>query len=167
MSAGECWSLLISFWPLLTASPSTDNTFLLCDSYFIHASLIVDIILTFYPLLCCWRLLFLLNCLFLCCPSIELASSPKNWKVYGGVVSQDSLPQPYLVEKIIVNENYDSQTNDQDIALLKLTAAVVFNGQSRLCFIQIVLHLHFTFVPQMTVFISCTLLIKLFWKLHH
>nr|XP_046245101.1 transmembrane protease serine 13a isoform X2 [Scatophagus argus] len=53
--------------------------------------------------------------------------SARNWKVYSGVVSLNRLPQPYLVEKIILNENYNTQTNDQDIAMLKLTSPVVFN----------------------------------------
>lgn len=51
-----------------------------------------------------------------------------NWKVYGGVVSLDILPRPYQVRKIILNENYDSRTNDQDVALLKLSTPVDFNG---------------------------------------
>ncbi|KAM7413081.1 hypothetical protein PAMA_020455 [Pampus argenteus] len=53
--------------------------------------------------------------------------SPKNWKVYAGVVSLDSLTQPYMVQKIILNENYNDKTNDQDVALLKLTSPVLFN----------------------------------------
>ncbi|CAL8353763.1 unnamed protein product [Lota lota] len=52
---------------------------------------------------------------------------PRNWRVYGGLVSQKSLPRPYLVDKILLNENYNNNTNDQDIALLKLTAAVDFS----------------------------------------
>ncbi|TNN51406.1 Transmembrane protease serine 13 [Liparis tanakae] len=52
-----------------------------------------------------------------------------NWKVYGGLVSLDQLPAPYLVERIIVNENYDSSTNDQDVALLKLKSPVSFNAK--------------------------------------
>uniref|UniRef100_A0A667Y5X2 Peptidase S1 domain-containing protein n=1 Tax=Myripristis murdjan TaxID=586833 RepID=A0A667Y5X2_9TELE len=50
----------------------------------------------------------------------------KNWRVYGGMVSQDSLPAPYLVERILLNENYNNKTNDQDIALLKLTLLRVY-----------------------------------------
>lgn len=57
--------------------------------------------------------------------------------MYSGVVSLDRLPAPYLVEKILLNENYNSITNDQDIALLKLANPVVFNGQSQLHFIKI------------------------------
>ncbi|XP_045076764.1 transmembrane protease serine 13 isoform X2 [Coregonus clupeaformis] len=49
-----------------------------------------------------------------------------RWRVYGGVVSQDKLPSPYLVEKIIVNEKYNNITNDQDIAILKLASPVDF-----------------------------------------
>uniref|UniRef100_A0A3Q1BX36 Peptidase S1 domain-containing protein n=1 Tax=Amphiprion ocellaris TaxID=80972 RepID=A0A3Q1BX36_AMPOC len=55
--------------------------------------------------------------------------SAENWKVYGGAVSLNNLPQPYLVERIILNGNYNSRTNDQDVALLKLTSAVQFTDK--------------------------------------
>lgn len=79
--------------------------------------------------------------LICCCPLNSVfwgfrdnsaALSPQNWRIYGGMVSLNILPAPYLVEKIIVNENYDSKTNDQDVALLKLTSPVTFNGQLHL-----------------------------------
>ncbi|XP_036973990.1 transmembrane protease serine 13a [Acanthopagrus latus] len=58
------------------------------------------------------------------------ALSLRNWKVYSGVVSLDSLPAvAYSVEKIILNEDYNNKTNDQDIALLKLTSQVTFNDK--------------------------------------
>ncbi|XP_062309380.1 transmembrane protease serine 13b isoform X1 [Osmerus eperlanus] len=50
---------------------------------------------------------------------------PANWKVYVGMVSQSTLPSPYLVEKIILHESYNSDTNDYDIALMKLIQPVV------------------------------------------
>ncbi|XP_005804202.1 transmembrane protease serine 13-like [Xiphophorus maculatus] len=53
--------------------------------------------------------------------------SAENWKVYAGIVSLDKLTQPYLVQKIILNENYNGRTSDQDVALLKLTSQVTFN----------------------------------------
>lgn len=56
--------------------------------------------------------------------------SAENWKVYAGIVSLDKLTQPYLVQKIILNENYNGRTSDQDVALLKLTSQVTFNGES-------------------------------------
>lgn len=53
-----------------------------------------------------------------------------------GMVSQMMLPVPEMVEKIIVHESYDDNTNNYDIALLKLTHYVdysseftVYNGQ--------------------------------------
>ncbi|XP_047450852.1 transmembrane protease serine 13a [Mugil cephalus] len=55
--------------------------------------------------------------------------SPNNWRVYGGTVSLDNLPQPYQVKKIILNENYDSNTNNNDVALLVLTSPVQFNDK--------------------------------------
>ncbi|XP_054651296.1 transmembrane protease serine 13-like [Dunckerocampus dactyliophorus] len=53
---------------------------------------------------------------------------PQFWRVYGGAVSLNNLSQPFLVEKIVLNENYNNRTNDQDVALLKLTAPVDFNA---------------------------------------
>lgn len=52
--------------------------------------------------------------------------------MYSGVVSLNNLPKPYRVKKILLSELYDSQTNDHDVALLKLAAPVAFNGQSGL-----------------------------------
>lgn len=60
-----------------------------------------------------------------CFPSELL--SVENWKIYAGIVSLDKLSTPYLVEKIILNENYNSKTNDGDVALLKLKSQVSFN----------------------------------------
>ncbi|XP_034556373.1 transmembrane protease serine 13a [Notolabrus celidotus] len=57
------------------------------------------------------------------------SNTTEKWELYGGVVNLDSLPQPYQVEKIILNENYNSKTNDQDIALLKLSSPVAFNDK--------------------------------------
>ncbi|XP_056139334.1 transmembrane protease serine 13a isoform X2 [Lampris incognitus] len=59
--------------------------------------------------------------------STPSAMNSGYWRVYGGVVSQDKLPKPYLLEKILLNENYNNKTNDWDIALLKLMAPVDFN----------------------------------------
>uniref|UniRef100_UPI003D9C87A0 transmembrane protease serine 13a n=1 Tax=Danio rerio TaxID=7955 RepID=UPI003D9C87A0 len=49
------------------------------------------------------------------------------WLVYVGTVSQQSLGMPYLVKKIIVSENYNSDTNDNDVALLILSRPVAFS----------------------------------------
>ncbi|KAI4903333.1 hypothetical protein NFI96_018530, partial [Prochilodus magdalenae] len=49
---------------------------------------------------------------------------PSNWQVYLGVVLQYQLPQPYSVEQITLHELYNSETNDYDIALLKLSRPV-------------------------------------------
>lgn len=69
---------------------------------------------------------FKVCCVFLCCSSDSLILN--NWKVYSGVVSLNALPAPYLLERIIINENYNTQTNDQDVALLKLREPVDFDG---------------------------------------
>lgn len=62
--------------------------------------------------------------------------------MYSGVVSLDRLPQPYLVEKIILNEDYNNKTNDLDVALLKLKSPVVFSGQLLLQFTHIHVFVH-------------------------
>lgn len=82
---------------------------------------------------------FKVCCVFLCCSSDSLFLN--NWRVYSGVVSLNSLPTPYFVERIIINENYNNQTNDQDVALLKLREPVNFDGQSEVHFIQMFLML--------------------------
>lgn len=76
--------------------------------------------------------LFPLSRLFLRYRNNKLAIVAENWEVYTGVVSLANLPKPYRVKRILLNERYDSKTNDYDVALLKLVAPVVFNGQSEL-----------------------------------
>lgn len=104
-----------------------------------------------------WAHCFSLNSLFLCRRSNSLALLVENWKVYGGMVSLDNLRQPYLVKTILLNENYNSQTNDQDIALLRLRSPVVFDGQSHLHLIKIMLLFTLLSQPQAIVRI---------WSLH-
>nr|XP_055051998.1 transmembrane protease serine 13a [Misgurnus anguillicaudatus] len=50
-----------------------------------------------------------------------------SWLVYPGAISQLNLPTAYLVKTITVHESYSSDTNDYDIALLKLTRPVDFS----------------------------------------
>ncbi|XP_063061953.1 transmembrane protease serine 13a [Engraulis encrasicolus] len=52
----------------------------------------------------------------------------RNWRVYGGVVSQRNLPAPFLVKQILRHEAYSQVTNDHDIALLKLATPLTFNS---------------------------------------
>lgn len=54
-----------------------------------------------------------------------------NWKVYVGVESLNNLPAPHKVKRIILNENYDSFTNDQDIALFRLEEPMEFSENNR------------------------------------
>ncbi|CAL8375291.1 transmembrane protease serine 13a [Gadus morhua] len=64
-----------------------------------------------------------------CFPSSLAASLvTSNWRVYAGVLSQNALPRPYQVDKILLNENYNNRTNDQDIALLRLSQQVDFSA---------------------------------------
>lgn len=47
-----------------------------------------------------------------------------NWRVFVGIVSQGNLPTPIYLKQIILHENYNSATHDNDIALLKLETSV-------------------------------------------
>lgn len=47
-----------------------------------------------------------------------------NWRVFVGLVSQLNLPNPYYLKQIILHENYNTKTHDNDIALLKLETSV-------------------------------------------
>ncbi|XP_056118449.1 transmembrane protease serine 13a isoform X2 [Rhinichthys klamathensis goyatoka] len=60
------------------------------------------------------------------CFKREMANSG-YWRVYVGAISQDTPQTPLFVKKIMVNENFNSKTNDYDIALLKLTSPVAFS----------------------------------------
>ncbi|XP_035011133.1 transmembrane protease serine 13a [Hippoglossus stenolepis] len=53
----------------------------------------------------------------------------KNWKVYAGTVSLNSLPKSYHVKRILLNQNYNNKTNDLDVALIKLKSPVVFSDK--------------------------------------
>lgn len=61
----------------------------------------------------------------------------ENWEVYSGVVSLNSLTRPNRVRRILLSEKYNNKSNDHDVALLKLEAPVVFDGQSELSSSQI------------------------------
>lgn len=85
-----------------------------------------------------------LSRLYLHSRSNKFSVFPENWKVYSGVVSLEDLPEPYSVQRILLSESYNSQTNDHDIALLKLASPVVFDSKSEVCYHQIsVTHSHF------------------------
>ncbi|KAI4885884.1 hypothetical protein NFI96_032829, partial [Prochilodus magdalenae] len=51
-----------------------------------------------------------------------------RWRVYVGAVSQNKLLDPYFVKKILLHDQYDKNTDDYDIALLKLTSPVELSG---------------------------------------
>lgn len=52
-----------------------------------------------------------------------------NWRVYVGTISQNTPQTPFAVKKIMVHEKYNKNTNDYDIALLKLASPVTFSGE--------------------------------------
>ncbi|XP_072547016.1 transmembrane protease serine 13a [Salminus brasiliensis] len=47
----------------------------------------------------------------------------RRWRVYTGVVSQNKLRDLYYVKNILLHDQYNKDTNDYDIALLKLTSS--------------------------------------------
>lgn len=67
-----------------------------------------------------------------CMPSEDESSLiESNWKVFVGVVSLNSLSAPHNVRRIILNENYNVETNDLDIALLRLERPIVFTDTNQ------------------------------------
>ncbi|XP_053729831.1 transmembrane protease serine 13a isoform X1 [Synchiropus splendidus] len=62
------------------------------------------------------------------CFTRSSSSSPSQWKVYGGMISQTNLPKAYSVKTIMLHENYNVKTNDRDIALIKLEEPVSSQG---------------------------------------
>ncbi|XP_051895853.1 transmembrane protease serine 2-like [Pristis pectinata] len=61
------------------------------------------------------------------------ALQPSNWKVYSGFISQRQLSEATLryVSKIIVHRNYNSKTNDNDVALMKLSRPLEITDKVR------------------------------------
>ncbi|KAL7849553.1 hypothetical protein SRHO_G00211760 [Serrasalmus rhombeus] len=58
---------------------------------------------------------------------VTVSSNPsymdvRRWHVYTGMVSQNKLQNPYFVKKILLHNQYNKNTDDFDIALLKLTS---------------------------------------------
>lgn len=74
-----------------------------------------------------WALCFSLNSVFMFRSSMQT----KFWKVYSGSTLGSEHSQRHSVEKIIVNEKYNHQTLDNDIALIKLQEKITFTGQSQ------------------------------------
>ncbi len=80
-------------------------------------------------ILCFFIITFIeINCIYFFLDHSSMNKSG-NWRVYAGTISQSALQIPYLVKKIIVNENYNSNTNDYDVALLKLSSPVTFSSK--------------------------------------
>uniref|UniRef100_UPI00398E539B transmembrane protease serine 2-like n=1 Tax=Pristiophorus japonicus TaxID=55135 RepID=UPI00398E539B len=55
---------------------------------------------------------------------------PFNWKVYSGFISQRKLfgATRSSVSRIVTHQGYDSETNDYDVALMKLSRSLEFTG---------------------------------------
>ncbi|XP_072920642.1 uncharacterized protein [Hemitrygon akajei] len=60
----------------------------------------------------------------------ESAEKNKMWRIYAGITTLSDITNEtpfYEIERIIIHENFNSDTEDCDIALLKLKQAIVFN----------------------------------------
>uniref|UniRef100_A0A8C4Q4Z2 Uncharacterized protein n=1 Tax=Eptatretus burgeri TaxID=7764 RepID=A0A8C4Q4Z2_EPTBU len=55
----------------------------------------------------------------------EKYPSPSDWSAYFGFLELSSLPPPVHLESITVNPKYNSNTHDYDIAVIRLSRAVV------------------------------------------
>ncbi|KAE8592489.1 hypothetical protein XENTR_v10018772 [Xenopus tropicalis] len=76
---------------------------------------------------------------------------PANWRVYAGIINQHNLNAMHTVTVIVRNENYNSDTDDFDMALMKMKQPFIFTaaiqpaclpmmnqnfGQNDICFIS-------------------------------
>ncbi|XP_051892507.1 coagulation factor XI-like isoform X2 [Pristis pectinata] len=60
----------------------------------------------------------------------ERTEDLRKWRIYAGITKLSDITNKitfHKIEKIIIHENYNSETMDCDIALLKLKQAIVFN----------------------------------------
>ncbi|XP_072342598.1 transmembrane protease serine 5-like isoform X2 [Scyliorhinus torazame] len=66
---------------------------------------------------------------------VHRLSNARNWLVYAGILDRQvilfSSVTSYAVEKIIYNRNYDSDSHDYDIALMKLKKPIEFSNTVR------------------------------------
>uniref|UniRef100_A0A8C4SPG3 Transmembrane serine protease 13 n=1 Tax=Erpetoichthys calabaricus TaxID=27687 RepID=A0A8C4SPG3_ERPCA len=53
---------------------------------------------------------------------------PTQWKVYVGTVNQNNLPPPIYVSRIIINSQYDSNSHDNDVAILILQTSISYTN---------------------------------------
>lgn len=57
-------------------------------------------------------------------------SDPYSWRVYAGILNQDEmlLRNGYRVQQIISHPDYDTDSKDNDVALMKLETPLSFTG---------------------------------------
>ncbi|MBV99927.1 Transmembrane protease serine 2, partial [Eschrichtius robustus] len=62
----------------------------------------------------------------------EPLNNPKIWTAFAGILRQSFMfyGNGYRVAKVISHPNYDSQTKNNDIALMKLQTPLTFNGKT-------------------------------------
>ncbi|NXR84247.1 TMPS2 protease, partial [Pycnonotus jocosus] len=60
-------------------------------------------------------------------------SDPHSWRVYAGILNQDEMliKSGYKVQKIISHPDYDTDSKDNDVALMKLETALSFTENVR------------------------------------
>ncbi|KAK2491263.1 hypothetical protein MC885_015716 [Smutsia gigantea] len=62
----------------------------------------------------------------------EPLNHPRYWSAFAGVLRQSFMfyGNGYRVEKVISHPNYDSQTKNNDVALMKLQTSLIFSGKT-------------------------------------
>ncbi|XP_062939554.1 transmembrane protease serine 2 [Cynocephalus volans] len=63
----------------------------------------------------------------------EPLNSPRYWEVFAGILDQSSMSygNGYRVEKVISHPDYDSNSKNNDIALMKLQTSLTFNDRMK------------------------------------
>ena len=57
-------------------------------------------------------------------------SDPSNWRVFAGILNQNEMifRNGYKVQQIISHSDYDTDSKDNDVALMKLETPLSFTG---------------------------------------
>ncbi|KAM4652584.1 transmembrane protease serine 13 [Discoglossus pictus] len=62
------------------------------------------------------------------CHCFTETANPQNWRVYVGTISQNNLRSMFTVTTIVRHEDYNSGTDDYDVALMKMANPITFTA---------------------------------------